>query len=288
MGKKGTSLNKIINKHYSELTSKGKILAEFVMSNPDKAVFMTTRKLAAAVGASEATVVRFVRQLKYESYALFIQALKELIDTELTLIERNRLTNPVVRSEDAELERITNQDIENIKAMAKNIDLTKVKKIRKILKESEAVYMIGSRLSYAPAFYMGWTLAKLRKNVRVFKGSDRTTIDQLVFACRKTAVVIIATSRYPNEIIRMGKLAQRHKLKLILITDSSSCPLIQFSDHVLIAPLKAIPFLGNPASMISLINYLVHTLATEMGKDLKIHQEKLEQAYLENDILFSY
>ncbi|MCK5542372.1 MAG: MurR/RpiR family transcriptional regulator [Desulfobacterales bacterium] len=288
MGKKGTSLNKIINKHYSELTSKGKMLADFVMSNPDKAVFMTTRKLATAVGVSEATVVRFVRQLKYESYALFIQALKELIDTELTLIERNRLTNPVVRSEDAELERITNQDIENIKAMTKNIDLTEVKKIKRILKESEAVHIIGSRLSYAPAFYMGWTLAKVRKNVRVFKGSDRTTIDQLVFASQKTAVVVIATSRYPNEIIRMGKLAKRHKLQLILITDSSSCPLIQFSDHVLIAPLKTIPFLGNPASMISMINYLVHTLAADMGKELKNHQEKLEQAYLENDILFSY
>lgn len=288
MGNKSTSLNKIINKRYSELTSKGKMLAEFVMSNPDKAVFMTTRKLAAAVGTSEATVVRFVRQLNFESYALFIQALRDLIDTELTLIERNRLANPVVRSEDAELERITNQDIENIRAMSKNIDLAEVKKIRKVLKESEAVYIIGSRLSYAPAYYMGWTMAKIRKNVSIFKGSDRTTIDQLIFAPQKTAVVFVTASRYPNEIIRIGKLAKRHKLKMILLTDSSSCPLIQFSDHVLIAPLKTIPFLGNPASQISLINYLVHTLAADMGKELKIHQEKLEQAYLENDILFNY
>ncbi|MCP4719052.1 MAG: MurR/RpiR family transcriptional regulator [Desulfobacteraceae bacterium] len=288
MGDKSTSLNKIINKHYFELTSKGKILADFVMSNPDKAVFMTTRKLAAAVGTSEATVVRFVRQLNFESYALFIQALRNLIDTELTLIERNRLANPVVRSEDSELERITNQDIENIRAMSKNIDLSEVKKIRKVLKESEAVYIIGSRLSYAPAYYMGWTMAKIRKNVSIFKGSDRTTIDQLIFAPQKTAVVLITTSRYPNEIIRIGKLAKRHKLKMILLTDSSSCPLIQFSDHVLIAPLKTIPFLGNPAALISLINYLVHTLAADMGKELKIHQEKLEQAYLENDILFNY
>jgi DNA-binding MurR/RpiR family transcriptional regulator len=288
MGKKGTSLNKIINKHYSELTSKGKILAEFVMSNPDKAVFMTTRKLAAAAGASEATVVRFVRQLKYESYALFIQALKELIDTELTLIERNRLANPVVRSEDAELERIINQDIENIKAMAKNIDLTEVKKIRKILKEADEVNVIGSRLSYAPAYYMGWILAKIRKNVNIFNGSDQTIIDRLIFASQKSVVVLIATSRYPNELFKLGKLTKRYKLKLILLTDSSSCPLIQFSDHVLIAPLKTIPFLGNPSSIISLINYLVHTQAFVMGSTLKGHQEKLEQAYLENDILFNY
>jgi len=289
MGKKVTSLNKIINIHYSKLTSKGKILAEFVLSNPDKAVFMTTRKLAAAVNVSEATVVRFVRQLKYNSYALFIKALRELIDTELTLIERNRLANSVVRSEDADLERIINQDIDNIRAMSKNIDLSEVKKIRKILKESDALYIIGSRLSYAPAFYMGWTLAKIRKHVNILKGSDRTTIDQLIFASKKSAVVVIATSRYPNELIKMGNLVKRHKLKLILLTDSSSCPLIQFSDHTLIAPLKTIPFLGNPASLISLISYIVHSLASDMGENtLKKHQESLEQAYLENDILFNY
>ncbi|MBW1867255.1 MAG: MurR/RpiR family transcriptional regulator [Deltaproteobacteria bacterium] len=288
MGKKTTSLNRIINTHYPELTSKGKVLAEFVSSSPDKAVFMTTRKLAAAVGVSEATVVRFVRQLDYASYALFIKALRELIDTELTLIERSRLANSVVRSDDAQFERITNQDIENIRAMSKNIDFSEVKKIRKILKDSEAIHIIGSRLSYTPAYYMGWTMAKIRNNVNIFKGSDKTTIDRLIFASPKSAVVIIATSRYPNELIKMGMLVKRQKLKMILLTDSSSCPLVQFSDHVLIAPLKTIPFLGNPTSLISLINYLVHTLATDMGEKLKNHQEKLEQAYLENDILFNY
>lgn len=286
--KETTSLNNVIDSRFSDLTNKGKMLADFVLSNPDKAVFMTTRKLAAAVGVSEATVVRFVRQLNYASYSDFIKALRELIDTELTLIERNRLANPVVRSEDTELERITNQDIENIRAMSKNIDLTEVRKIKRFLKEAEAVYVIGSRLSFAPAYYFGWTLTKIRKNVSIFKGSDRTTIDQLVFASSKTAVVIVATSRYPNELIRMGKLVKRHGLRLLLMTDSTACPLIQFSDYVLIAPLKTIPFLGNPASLISLINYLVHSLAADMGKDLKHHQERLEQAYLENDILFNY
>lgn len=288
MGNKTNSLNKVIDAHYSELTAKGKKLADFVLSRPDKAVFMTTRKLAAAVGTSEATVVRFVRQLNYESYAMFIEALKKLIDTQLTLIERSRLASSVIRSEDAEFERIINEDIENIRIMSKKIDLSEVKKIRRILKKSDEVHVIGSRLSYAPAYYMGWTLAKIRKNVNIFNGSDRTTIDRLIFSSKKSAVVLIATSRYPNELVRMGKLAKRYKLKLILLTDSSSCPLIQFSDHVLIAPLKTIPFLGNPSSLISLINYLVHTQASAMGNALKSHQEKLEQAYLENDILFNY
>jgi hypothetical protein len=32
---------------------------------------------------------------------------------------------------------------------------------------------------------------------------------------------------------------------------------------------------------------LLHTLASDMGDDLKQHQEKLDQAYLENDIWFN-
>jgi len=264
MSKKKEILNKTIEARYPELTSKSKKLAEFTLSHPEKAVFMTTRELAAAVEVSEATVVRFVRQLHYPSYASFITSLKELIDTRLTLIDREKLL-PVFRSDDAELERITNQDIANIRAMSKRLDLSEVKKIKKILKESEAIHIIGSRLSYAPAYYLGWTMTKVRKNVHILKGSDRTTIDWLTFASKKSAVLIVATSRYPNELIRMG-----------------------FSDHVLIAPLQSIPFLGNPASLISLINYLVHSLAADMGEKLKIHQEQLEQAYLENDILFYY
>jgi len=287
MSKKKTVLTKTIEARYSELTSKSKKLAEFTLSHPEKVVFMTTRELAATVGVSEATVVRFVRQLHYSSYASFITSLKELIDNRLTLIDRERLL-PVFRSDDAELERITNQDIENIRAMSKKLDLAEVKKIRKTLKESDAVHIIGSRLSYASAYYMGWIMTKVRKNVHILKGSDRTTIDWLTFASKKSVVVVVATSRYPNELIKTGKLVKRLKLKFILLTDSTSCPLVQFSDHVLTAPSKSIPFLGNPASLISLINYLVHSLAVDMGEKLKIHQEQLEQTYLENDILFHY
>lgn len=293
MGKKTAGLNRVIEDQYPKLTAKGKKLADFVLTRPDKAVFMTTRQLAVTVGASEATVVRFVRQLNYKSYALFIKALKERIDTQLTLIERGRIvsseaSDAAVRSEDAEFERLINNDIDNIREMSKSIDFKEVKKIRKLLKTSEIVHVIGSRLSYAPAHYMGWTLSKVRKNVHILKGSDRTTIDRLIFSPEKTAVVLIATSRYPNELVKIGKIVKRYNFKLILFTDSDSCPLIPFSDHVLIAPLKTIPFLGNPASMISLINYIVHTQAVAMGDKLKAHQEKLEQAYLENDILFNY
>jgi DNA-binding MurR/RpiR family transcriptional regulator len=287
MTQNSDSLQAIIHEKYDTLTAKGRRLADFVLTSPDKAVFMTTRQLAAAVQTSEATVVRLVRQLGFKNYAIFINTLRNLIDRELTLVERGQMTHLVVGSDDAELDRLINQDIRSIRAMHKNIDPAAAQAVRNALKSASAVYVMGSRLSYSSAHYMGWTLSKIRSCVFILNGSDRTSLDQMIMAPPGSVVVVIATSRYPNELVRLGKIPQRQGLCQILITDSAACPLVQFSDHVLITPQKSIPFLGTPVSIISLIHYLLHTLASDMGEPLKQHQEKLDQAYLENDIWFN-
>jgi DNA-binding MurR/RpiR family transcriptional regulator len=99
--------------------------------------------------------------------------------------------------------------------------------------------------------------------------------------------VIVATSRYPNELIRLGKLVKRLGQTLVVITDSATCPVLQFADHHLVAVSKHIPYLGSPTPMSCLINYLVHELASRQGEALKVHQAKLEQSYWENDVLFN-
>lgn len=287
MTEKNESLQTLLTEAHESLAGKGKLLAQFVMASPDKAIFMTTRQLGAAVGVSEATVIRFVRQLGFESYGKFISAIRDLIDRKFTLMERERLSHPVTDSEDRELDRLINQDIANIKAMHKRVDRSQVKTICRMLKDAPAVFVMGARLSYSSAHYMGWTLTKIREHVHILNGSDRTSMDRMVFAPEGSVVIVIATSRYPNELIRMGKIARRQNFVQVLITDSPSCPLAPLSDHVLIAPLTTVPFLGNPASLVCLIHYLLNCLAAEMGEDLKIHQEKLEQAYRENDIWFN-
>lgn len=280
-------LQTILDEKFDGLSGKGKILAECVLSKPDKAVFMTTRQLGAEAGVSEATVVRFVRQLGFDTYARFISSLRDFIDHRFTLMERGRMVRPVMVSDDNELDWLVSQDVTNIKAMHKRVDLDTVKAARKLMREAPAVFVAGARLSYSCAHYMGWTLSKIRGNVSILNGSDRTAMDQMIFAPEGSVVVIVATSRYPNELIRMGKIARRQNFRIILITDSGSCPLAAFSRHVMVAPLTTIPFLGNPTSLISLIHYLLNCLAADMKDELKAHQEQLEQAYLENDIWFN-
>lgn len=270
----------------SQLTPKGRILADHIVKVPRKVVFMTTRELAESCNVSEATVVRFVSRLGYGTYSQFQLALRDHVDTELTLLERLDMTNSEMPGSER-FRRVIFQEMDNLKQLFKTLDMEILERVIHMLKNSPDVYVIGSRMSYMFAYYMGWSLTRIRKNVRILKGSDTTTLDWLGMAHSESVVVIIATSRYPNELIKTARYAMRLGIKLVLITDSAKCPLIQFAHESLIAPSRYIPFTGSPIAISCLINFISFELAGLIGNDVKEHQKKIEQNYLENDIFFN-
>lgn len=183
--------------------------------------------------------------------------------------------------------RTVAEEIDNLQQLYNSMDVETMEGVVAVLDRKVPVHVIGSRLSYTLAYYMGWAMTKVRGNIHILKGSDRTTIDWLTIAPVDSVALIVATSRYPNELIRLGKLVKRLGQTLVVITDSATCPLLQFADHHLIAASKHIPYLGSPTPLSCLINYLVHELASRQGDALKTHQAKLEQSYWENDVLFN-
>ena len=267
------------------LTPKGRILGNYILDNPHKVIFMTIKELSSACGVSEATVVRFVSQLDYSGYGPFIQDLRDMVDTRLTLLDRMDITN-LDRPGADRLRRVINEEIDNLKSLFEAVDLETAGRIVRLLNESTNIYVIGSRLSYTLAYYMGWSLTKLTADVRILKGSDRTSIDWLTIAPENSLVIIFATTRYPNELIRIGKLVRRLNHILVVFTDSNACPLNQFANEVLIAPSRFIPLIGSPTTLSCLVNYIVQELAGTKGQIAKRHQAKLEQSYWEHDILF--
>ncbi|MFZ0611158.1 MAG: MurR/RpiR family transcriptional regulator [Desulfobacterales bacterium] len=268
------------------LTPKGKILGSYIIQNPRKAVFMTTRELSDACGVSEATVVRFVGQLGYSGYGEFLQALRDFVDSGLTLPDRVDLPGMKGPGSDL-LHRVVFEEMNNLRQFYETIDMKVLDRIVEHLRDSATVYVIGSRVSYTFAYYLGWSLTKVRRGVHILKGSDSTAIDWLTNAPENSLVVLVTTSRYPNELIKLGKVARRLQHSLLVITDNTLCPVIPFAHLSLVAPSRSIPLIGYPTTIFCIINYLVLELVNRQHPQLKEHQEKLEQMYLENDILFN-
>jgi len=270
----------------SKLTPKGRVIADHIIKYPRKAIFMTTKELSETCKVSEATVVRFVSQVGYATYSEFQQSLRDFVDTELTLLDRIDIADLEVPGGER-FRRVIFEEMDNLKQLYETLDTEALNRVIHLLQNSTSIYVIGSRLSYTFAYYMGWSLTKIRKNIHILRGSDSTTLDWLTIAPTDSLVVIIATSRYPNELIKIGKFAIRLGYNLVTITDSATCPLIQFSHETLTAPSHHIPFIGSLSAISCLINYISLEIASRMEKNLKAHQKNLEQNYLENDIFFN-
>ncbi|MFH1155335.1 MAG: MurR/RpiR family transcriptional regulator [Pseudomonadota bacterium] len=276
----------VISGKLDALTPKARMLGTFIMQNPSKAVFMTIKELAEACGTSEATVVRFVGTLGYGGYPEFQEALKDFVNTGLSLPDRAAITG--IREPGIDrLHRGVLEELTNLQFMYETIDVTTMSRFVDYLNDSESVYVIGSRLSFTFAYFLGWSLTKIRKGITILKGSDSTSLDMLTNANVGSLVVLIATTRYPNELIKISKMIRRNGHTLLTITDNKFSPVIAFADLSLVVPSKSIPFIGNASAMIAVIQFMVQELASRRGDELTLHQRQLEQLYLENDILFN-
>lgn len=278
-------INDISNK-LDSLTPKAQALGTYIMQNPSKAVFMTTKELAEACEISEATVVRFVGTLGYKGYSDFQEALKDFVNTGLSLPDRAAIKGIKEEGTDR-LHREVLEELNNLKYLYENIDIDIMNQIVDRLDKSHTVYVVGSRLSYTFAYYLGWSLTKVRKGVHILKGSDSTAFDMLTNAPSSSLVILAACTRYPNELIKLSKMVRRSGHTLLTIVDSSICPVIQFADLSLVVPTRSIPFIGNGSGMLVAIQYIVQELASRKGEELAGYQKQLEQVFLENDILFN-
>ena len=278
-------INDITNK-IDSLTPKAQTLGNYIIQNPSKAVFMTTKELAQTCNISEATVVRFVSTLGYNGYSDFQNALKDFVNTGLSLPERADLKGIKEHGTDR-LHRGILEELGNLQHLYENISVTTMNEFVDELNKAHTVYIVGSRLSYTFAYYLGWSLTKIRKGIHILKGSDSTSFDMLTNANSKSLVILATTTRYPNELIKLARMIQRSSHTLLCMTDSNICPIIGFSDLSLVVPSRSIPFIGNVSGMLAVIQYIVQELANKRGEDLENYQKQLEQVYLENDILFN-
>lgn len=270
-----------------KLTPKGRILGNYVVQHPQDVVFMTTKEFSEACSVSEATVVRFVGQLGYGTYGAFLQALRDMVNTGMALRDRVDLPGLKGGVQTDRFGRILAEEMENMRQLYQTIDRRTVEAFIEELEAASTIYVAGARLSYTFAYYLGWSLSKVRKGVNILKGSDSTVLDRLNNAAPGALVVIVATSRYPNELIRLAKVARRLNQKLLIMADSPLCPLLPFAHKTLVVSSKSIPYIGYIAAMSSVISYMTLELAARLRDEAGEHQEKLEQIYLENDILFN-
>jgi len=263
--------------------SKGqKRIAEYILSDYDKAAFMTAAKLGKTAQVSESTVVRFASELGYSGYPAMQKALQELIRGRLTSVQRIRASE---MEEGDLLSRAMHRDVETINATIESIDRTAFTSVVEKLLAAEHVYIVGVRSSAFLAGYLNFYLRLLMDNVILVKHSAAGEIyEQMVHIGPKDVLIAISFPRYSNMVIHAVDMACERGADVIAITDNGMSPLMPYATEALFVQCEALSYVDSLAAPLSFLNALVLAVGYRRRQEVDETFSQLEQVWSKYDI----
>lgn len=279
-------LNKI-DKNYEQMSKGQKLLADYILKNYDKAVFLTAAKLGKVVGVSESTVVRFATQLGYQGYPGFQKALEELVRNKLNSIQRMEVTYGRI-SQSEILASVLQSDIEKIKLTLANMDQNAFELAVDTILNAKRIYVVGIRSCAPLANFLSFYLNLIFDNVTsVHTNSSSEIFEQLIRIGAEDVIIGISFPRYSMRTLKALEFASNRKAKVITLTDSVHSPMTLYSSCNLIARSDMASVVDSLVAPLSVVNALVVALCMKKQKDVIATLETLEQIWDEYQVYSS-
>ena len=265
--------------------SKGqKKIAQYIINQYNKAVFMTAAKIAEETGVSESTVVRFADAMGYDGFPEFQQALQDSVKGKLTALQRFEQASEHLESRDM-LSLVMNSDISRLKATYEQLDKELFEKAVQSISKAKKIYIIGVRSSSALASFLGFYLNLLFDDVRVISTTSVSEVFEQIMRIGKDDVLIgISFPRYSNRTVKALQYAKTNGATVISVTDSKVSPLVEYSDVALLAESGMVSFVDSLVAPLSIINALIDSLGMNKKSEIKDTFDRLEDIWKEYNV----
>lgn len=214
-------------------------VARTLLANYPAVGLNTVAHLAAEAGVSNATVVRFVLRLGFDSYADFQRVLldevQDRMSSPLTMLNAGKgaqqqegiyqdVMRAAVHALEAVITMVPAADFESAVALASDSTLR--------------VYCIGGRFSGYLAGLLWSHLHLLRAGCHWVNGSRSDQVDTLVDVGRRDLIIAYDFRRYQIDTIRFAQTAAAQGARIILFTDRWKSPIAERANVVLTAPVE--------------------------------------------------
>ena len=262
--------------------SKGqKRIAGYILSDYDKAAFMTANKLGTVVGVSESTVVRFAAELGYEGYPAMQKALQEIVRSKLTSIQRIRASNERLFGSDV-VTTVLQSDMDKIRSAIESMDRAAFESVVDKLMGARHIYILGVRSSSFLAGYLHFYFHLIFENVTLVTSNSAGDILESILRIGPGDVLVgISFPRYSQSTVKGVRFAHDRGADIVAITDSALSPLYSMASTALLARSDMISFVDSLVAPFSLLNALIVAAGHRKNADVSQVFGSLETIWAE-------
>lgn len=279
-----TDLVKNINDKYNSLSKGQKLLANYILNNYDKAVYLTAAKMGKIVGVSESTVVRFATILGYDGYPKLQRALEEMAKNKLNSVQRMEVTFDRINKDNI-LKYVLHSDAEKIRLTAEEIDEEAFKNAIEMLLHAKKIYIIGIRSSAPLASFLSYYLGLIFEHVvMIHSNSTSELFEQLYRISEEDVLVGISFPRYSRSTLKAMEFASNRNAKLISITDSYASPMTKYCDCNLLARCDMASIADSIVAPLSIINAIIVGVCQQKQEEVVSTFASLEEIWNEYQV----
>ncbi len=266
-----------------EFSKSQRYLADFIINHYEKASFMTAAKLGAAVNVSESTVVRFAIEMGFEGYPEMQKALQNFSKNRLTTLQRLDIASDRLAGENV-IKNVLTQDMDRIRTTLENISEESFNRtVDKIIK-AEKIYILGAMSSDILSRFMHNYLSLAFENAIYVSPINSSGILKSIMRIGDNDVMIsLSFPRYSKNTITATAYAKSRGADIIAITDSSTSPLAEYADELLVAKSDMVSFADSLVAPLSLINALLVAVGEKCRPQLDNTLMDLENLWEENE-----
>ena len=220
----------ILRQSYDGLSDTYKKIAEFIINNMETATFVSLDELSKRVGVSDATLIRFARELGFEGY----QSLREaMVDFIRGIIYPSRKFSDIVKSNDMQtLEVIRQMDIGFINRTFDSIDPDGFRQLVQLIISSRRIFTMGWGLSSFLAEYLTFQLQRLTYEAYAVTRERRPLIERMLNLRKGDLLIVFDILLYSAEVLEAVEYLHGDDIdvKLVTVTNDSTAHIVQYAD----------------------------------------------------------
>ena len=201
-----------IKEEYSKLTKSEQRVADYFISNYKEAINESTQSIALITNTSPATVIRFVKTMKFEGIQQLKLALAADIDS-----DRKYICDEIIHQKDG-LEEIIEKNkrniVNSIEKLYALMDMDLMKKVIDAIDSARKIYLFGVGASGIVCYDINYKLSRIGKDV-VFNNDIHLQLVNLNFIKKEDTCVCISYSGNTRETVLVAEIAKKAGAKTV-------------------------------------------------------------------------
>ena len=230
-------------------------LGNFIITEPQRVLYLTITELAKESGTSEASVTRLCRHLSCKGYTEFKMALALDIQQQ----------QPDTPDGGDGIDELVEESVQAMRDTGKFINREVLKEAGLALHKAATIQIYGVAASAITGDYLHYRLLRLGKSALLFNDMHRAAMNASTVK-EGDMVIAISSSGSTKDLLHVVKVAKKQKARILMLSNTLSSPIGKLADMLLVAarpegPLSAGSLSAKVGAML-LVEVLMRELIT--------------------------